>query len=109
MACPRTRVPDIDQHLRPHEQFMPVLPATQARLEFSVTVVIVGAGACGLTAALTLADRGIESLVLERDSHASGSTSLSAGLIQAAGTRLQRASDIEDLSLIHISEPTRPY
>jgi len=75
---------------------MPVLPATQARFEFSVPVVIVGAGACGLTAALTLADRGIESLVLERDSHASGSTSLSAGLIPAAGTRLQRASDIED-------------
>lgn len=75
---------------------MPVKPAEQAVFEFSVPVVVIGAGACGLTAALSLAEQGVEVLVLERDEHPSGSTSLSAGLIPAAGTRLQREKGVDD-------------
>jgi len=75
---------------------MPVKPAEQAVFEFSVPVVVVGAGACGLTAALSLVEKGVEVLVLERDENPSGSTSLSAGLIPAAGTRLQREKGLED-------------
>jgi len=55
--------------------------------------VIVGAGACGLTAALAARDAGAEVLVLERDSTPSGSTALSSGFIPAAPTRFQRARD----------------
>jgi fumarate reductase flavoprotein subunit len=61
-----------------------------------VPVAIVGAGACGLTAALMLADHGIECAVLERDAAPSGSTALSSGFIPAAGTRVQQAMGIED-------------
>ncbi len=61
-----------------------------------VPVAIVGAGACGLTAALMLADAGIECVVLERDRAPSGSTALSSGFIPAPCTRVQKAHGIED-------------
>ena len=59
-----------------------------------VPVAIVGAGACGLTAALMLRDAGIACVVLERDARAQGSTALSSGFIPAAGTRVQRESGV---------------
>ena len=61
-----------------------------------VPVAIVGGGACGLTAALSLADQGIDCVVLERDAAPSGSTALSSGFIPAPGTRVQRARGIDD-------------
>ena len=61
-----------------------------------IPVVIVGAGACGLVAALAAKDAGAEVLVLERDASPSGSTALSSGFIPAAGTRYQRAASIDD-------------
>lgn len=61
-----------------------------------VPVAIVGAGACGLTAAIALADAGIEAVVLERDAQPQGSTALSSGFIPAAGTQVQRAAGVED-------------
>lgn len=61
-----------------------------------VPVVVIGAGACGLTAALAARDAGAEVLVLERDSSPSGSTALSSGFVPAAGTRYQRAAGIDD-------------
>ncbi len=61
-----------------------------------VPVVIVGAGACGLTAAIALRDRGIACVLLERDATPSGSTALSSGFIPAAGTRAQAAQGITD-------------
>jgi fumarate reductase flavoprotein subunit len=57
-----------------------------------VPVAIVGAGACGLTAALMLRDAGIDCLLLERDASPQGSTALSSGFIPAAGTAAQRAA-----------------
>ena len=59
-------------------------------------VAIVGAGACGLTAALTLTQLGIECVVLERDAMPAGSTALSSGFVPAAGTSAQRSQGIED-------------
>lgn len=61
-----------------------------------VPVVIVGAGACGLTAAIGLRARGVDCVLLERDARPSGSTALSSGFIPAAGTRLQRSLGIDD-------------
>ncbi|MDP3082680.1 MAG: FAD-dependent oxidoreductase, partial [Rubrivivax sp.] len=61
-----------------------------------VPVAIVGAGACGLTAALALRDAGIDCLLLERDATPQGSTALSSGFIPAAGTAVQRAAGIDD-------------
>lgn len=61
-----------------------------------VPVAIVGAGACGLVAALSLRNAGVDCVVLERDAQPSGSTALSSGLIPACGTRMQRALGIDD-------------
>ncbi|AET92876.1 reductase flavoprotein subunit precursor [Burkholderia sp. YI23] len=61
-----------------------------------VSVVIVGAGACGLTAALALQDAGIDCVLLERDARPSGSTALSSGFIPAAASAVQRAAGIDD-------------
>ena len=75
---------------------MPVLSAATAKFEYEVDVVVIGAGACGLTAALAATEAGAEVLVLERDLRPTGSTSLSTGLIPAAGTKLQKSMGIED-------------
>jgi fumarate reductase flavoprotein subunit len=59
-------------------------------------VLVVGAGAAGLTAALSAHAAGAEAMLLERDATPTGSTSLSSGLIPAAGTRFQHALGIRD-------------
>jgi fumarate reductase flavoprotein subunit len=61
-----------------------------------VPVVVVGAGACGLTAALAARDAGAEVLLLERDATPSGSTALSSGFVPASYTRFQRAARVDD-------------
>jgi fumarate reductase flavoprotein subunit len=53
-------------------------------------MLVVGAGGCGLTAALVAAERGKRVLLLERDTVVGGSTAMSAGILVAAGSRLQR-------------------
>jgi fumarate reductase flavoprotein subunit len=60
-----------------------------------VAVAIVGAGACGLTAAVMLAEAGVDCVLLERDATPQGSTALSSGFIPAAGTRVQRAAGVQ--------------
>jgi fumarate reductase flavoprotein subunit len=64
--------------------------------DVEVPLVIVGAGAAGLTAALAAREGSAEVLVLERDPVPRGSTALSAGLVPAADTRWQREGGIED-------------
>ncbi len=61
-------------------------------------LIIIGAGAAGLCAALSAKEAGLEPLVIERDPVPRGSTALSAGLIPAAGTRFQRMKGIQDAS-----------
>lgn len=61
-----------------------------------VPVAIVGAGACGLVAALALHDLGIDSVLLERDEQPRGSSALSSGFVPAAGTRVQREAGVLD-------------
>jgi fumarate reductase flavoprotein subunit len=70
--------------------------AAIAEFETHVPLVIIGAGAAGLCAALAAREFGIDPVVIERDAVPAGSTALSAGLIPAAGTRFQRARDIND-------------
>lgn len=76
-------------------------------LEASADVVIVGAGAGGLIAALRAKAAGAGVLVLERDAVPRGSTALSAGLIPAAGTRFQKAANIVDSEEIFVGDILR--
>lgn len=61
-----------------------------------IPVLIVGGGACGAVAALAAHDAGSEPLVIEQDARSSGSTSMSQGLICAAGTKAQAAEGVDD-------------
>jgi fumarate reductase flavoprotein subunit len=72
-----------------------VLPPP-ARFDAEVPLIIVGAGAAGLCAALAAKEAGVDPIVIERDAVPAGSTALSAGLIPAAGTRFQRSKGIDD-------------
>ena len=71
---------------------------TEANKTFNthVPLLIVGAGAAGLAAALAAKEAGVDAVLVERDAVPSGSTALSAGLIPAAGTRFQRARGVVD-------------
>ena len=64
--------------------------------DLETETLIIGAGACGMVAALSAAELGREVLVIEADPLPSGSTALSAGLIPAAGTKIQQRTGIED-------------
>jgi fumarate reductase flavoprotein subunit len=75
---------------------MIVRPARDVRFPLDVPVLVIGAGACGMTASLAASERGADVLVLERDPAPAGSTALSSGMVPAAGTRLQQARGITD-------------
>jgi len=75
---------------------MSILPAEGVDFPVDVPVLVIGAGACGLIAALAARDAGVDVLVLERDASPSGSTAMSSGMIPAAGTHLQEAAGVED-------------
>jgi fumarate reductase flavoprotein subunit len=64
--------------------------------DITVSVAIVGGGACGLTAALAARDAGRDVMLFERDSAPGGLTAMSSGMIPACGTRLQHDAGIDD-------------
>ena len=80
-----------------------VLPPDGVHFEITVPVVV-GAGACGLIAAMAAQEAGAEVLVLERDSVPFGSTGLSSGMIPAAGTLAQQRKGVEDTPELLISD-----
>lgn len=60
-------------------------------------VIVVGAGGAGLSAAATAAENGASVLAIEKQGIAGGTTSLSGGVIQAAGTKYQKEyTDYQD-------------
>jgi fumarate reductase flavoprotein subunit len=75
---------------------MTLKPPPPAGFETSADVVVIGAGAAGLCAALAAREAGAEVVLIERDPVPRGSTALSAGLVPAAATRFQRALGIAD-------------
>ena len=59
-------------------------------------LVVVGAGACGMVAAIAAARRGLRTTVLDKGNEPAGNTVRSTGLIPAAGTRFQREAGVTD-------------
>jgi fumarate reductase flavoprotein subunit len=70
-----------------------IVPHT-GRADIETDVVVVGAGGCGLTAAIASAQGGVDALVLEKQARPWCNTARSGGMIPAAGTRFQRAAGI---------------
>jgi len=70
---------------------MPEISRDIPEAEVTADVLVIGAGAAGLTAALTAAAEGADVIVLERDDSPRGSTSMSSGFVPAPATRYQRA------------------
>ncbi|MBI3966096.1 MAG: FAD-dependent oxidoreductase, partial [Chloroflexi bacterium] len=66
--------------------------------DLETDVVVVGAGGCGLMAAVTAATfvDGLEVVLLEKDSRQTPNSAIAGGMLQAAGTRFQKAAGIED-------------
>ena len=62
----------------------------------SFGVVVAGAGAAGMVAALAAAEAGARVLLLERDLALPSTFAVSGGLFSAAGTRWQAAAGVED-------------
>ena len=77
------------------------------RIDTQVPLLVIGAGAAGLCAALAAKEAGVEVVVIERDAVPSGSTALSAGLIPAASTRFQRAKGIADTPVLFADDIQR--
>ena len=76
---------------------MPAVQFAKSKtFDTQVPLLIIGAGAAGLCAALAAKEAGADVVVVERDAFPTGSTALSAGLIPAAGTRFQSVMGIED-------------
>ncbi len=84
-----------------------VRPAAGVAFDSEAPVLIIGAGAAGLCAALAASEAGADPVVIERDAVPAGSTALSAGLIPAAGTRFQRAQVIADSSELFAADIQR--
>ncbi len=64
--------------------------------EIETDVVVVGAGGCGLAAALASAQGGAQTVVLEKMQRPLSNTARSGGMIPAAGTRFQSAVGIDE-------------
>jgi len=59
-------------------------------------VLVVGAGACGLSAAIAAADAGVQPVIIEKMDRVGGNSALSTGSVPAAGSRFQRDAGIAD-------------
>lgn len=73
-----------------------IIHADSVETIMDIPIVIVGGGGTGLCAALAVRDAGVDALVIERDRQPLGTTSMSTGLIPAAGSKTQMAKGVED-------------
>ena len=70
--------------------------AVPKKWDMEVDVVVIGFGGAGACAALESARAGASVLLLEKTEVPGGSTTLSGGIVYAAGTKLQKSEGIED-------------
>lgn len=74
---------------------VPIDPATLPEgEEAQADIVVVGGGASGLAAAAAALESGARVIVLEKAPHTGGSAALSAGIVTAASTDIQKASGL---------------
>jgi fumarate reductase flavoprotein subunit len=59
-------------------------------------VLVIGAGACGLCAAIAAHDQGLSTAIVEKMDRPGGNSALSTGSVPAAASRFQREAGVED-------------
>jgi len=64
--------------------------------DMEVDLLAVGAGACGLAAAIAGHDEGLQTAIVEKLQRPGGNTALSTGSVPGAGSRFQREAGIDD-------------
>src|SRR4029077_7067680 len=64
--------------------------ALRETMAADVDLLVVGAGACWLAAAITAHDAGVDVAIIEKLDRPGGNSALSTGSVPAAGTRFQR-------------------
>ena len=69
---------------------MPMTAVAEEAWDIETEVLVVGAGGAGVSAAAEAAAAGAKVLILEKAGIAGGTTNLSGGVMQAAGTRFQK-------------------
>ena len=65
-------------------------------MTYDVDVLVIGAGACGLAAAIAAHDAGASVAIVEKRDRPGGNSSLSTGSVPGAGSRFQREAGIID-------------
>jgi len=65
-------------------------------MSFDVDVLVIGAGACGLAAAIAAHDAGVSVAIVEKRDRPGGNSSLSTGSVPAANSRFQREAGLVD-------------
>ncbi|OYU47155.1 MAG: FAD-binding dehydrogenase [Rhizobiales bacterium PAR1] len=65
-------------------------------MNFDVDVLVIGAGACGLAAAIAAHDAGASVAIVEKRERPGGNSSLSTGSVPAANSRFQREAGLTD-------------
>jgi fumarate reductase flavoprotein subunit len=75
--------------------------------DLEVDALVVGAGACGLAAAIAAQDAGAQVAIVEKRERAGGNSSLSTGSVPGAGSRFQREAGIVDSADVMIADLQR--
>src|SRR5262249_27630898 len=75
---------------------MPISTPSTSQGELEVDVLVVGAGAAGMTAALVGSLEGLDVLLCEKSDRVGGTTATSAGTIWVPGTRQSREAGFTD-------------
>jgi fumarate reductase flavoprotein subunit len=70
-------------------------------------ILIIGAGAAGMTAAIRAAQRGKKVTILEKTDRVGGTLSLTAGHLSGAGTQRQLQAGIQDIPVNHYNDIVR--
>ena len=75
--------------------------------DIEVDILVVGAGGCGLVAALAAAELGAQVFIVEKEKAAGGNTSLSQAMVPATGSRRQKELGIKDSAQLMVEDILR--